>query len=101
MNEQLVQQLTDNISKNPTCESYHIQKFFGDKPIEEYSFLRFMEEYKDGSIAPGITDSEIIDVLINRVRTKKVSFKYIDAGDKLFREHIISSLENLQELING
>ena len=101
MNEQLVQQITDNISKNSTCESYHIQKFFGDKPIEEYSFLRFMEEYKDGSIAPGITDSEIIDILLNRIKTNKVSFKYIDTNDKLIREHIISSLENLQELIDG
>lgn len=101
MDEQIVQQITDNISKNPTCESYHIQKFFGDKPIEEYSFLRFMEESLDGSIAPGITDSEIIDVLINRIRTKKVSFKYIDTEDELIREHIISSLENLQELIDG
>ena len=101
MDEQLVQQITDNISKNPTCESYHIQKFFGDKPIEEYNFIRFMEEYSDGSIAPGITDNEIIDILINRIRTKKVSFKYIDTEDKLILDYIISSLQNLQELING
>lgn len=101
MDEQIVQQITDNISKNPTCESYHIQKFFGDKPIEEYSFLRFMEEHNDGSIAPGITDVEIIDILINRIKTNKVSFKYIDTEDKLILDHIISSLQNLQELIDG
>lgn len=101
MDEQLVQQLTDNISKNPTCENYHIQKFFGDKPIEEYSFLRFMEEHSDGSIAPGITDNEIIDILINRIKTKKISFKTKDIEEGLIRDYIISSLETLQELIDG
>ena len=101
MEEQLIEQINDDISKNPTCEYYHLRKYFGDKPIEEYSFLRFMEAYSDGSIAPGITDNEIIDILINRIRTKKVSFKYIDTEDKLILDHIISSLQNLQELING
>ena len=101
MEEQIVKQINDDISKNPTCECYHLRKYFGDKPLEEYSILRMMETFQDGSIAPGITDSEIIDVLINRIRTKKVSFKYIDTEDKLIREYIISSLENLQELING
>lgn len=100
MDEQIVQQLTDNISKNPTCESYHIQKFFGDKPIEEYSFLRFMEEHEDGFIVPGITDSEIIDILLNRIKTKKISFKTKDIEEELIRDYIISSLETLQELID-
>lgn len=78
MDEQLVQQITDNISKNPTCESYHIQKFFGDKPIEEYNFIRFMEEYPDGSVAPGIKDTELLEILLYRNASNEESVKLIN-----------------------
>ena len=100
MEEQLIQQINKDVSKNPTCECYYLKKYFGNEPIEAYSTIRMMETFQDGLIAPGITDSEIIDILINRIRTKKVSFKYIDTEDELIWEHIISSLENLQELID-
>lgn len=94
MDEQIVQQLTDNISKNPTCESYHIQKFFGDKPIEEYSFLRFMEEYSDGSIAPGITDKELIIILLNRIETNKIKYTNYNSPqlNNSYRELFIKTL---------
>ena len=62
MEEQIVKQINDDISKNPTCECYHIRKYFGDKPLEEYSILRMMETFQDGSIAPGIKDSELVSL---------------------------------------
>lgn len=66
MKEQLIKQIDDDLSKNPTCECYHLRKYFGNKPLEEYSILRMMETFQDGSIAPGIKDSELVDLLIWR-----------------------------------
>lgn len=105
MDEQLVQQITENVSKNPNYEIYHLRKYFGKTLDNKYLNLEFTDKYIDENgenwDTSGITDSEIIDILINRIKTNKVSFKYIDTEDKLIREHIISSLENLQELIDG
>lgn len=105
MNEQLVQQITENVSKNPNYEIYHLRKYFGKTLDNKYLNLEFTDKHIDENgenwDTSGITDSEIIDILINRIKTNKVSFKYIDTEDKLIREHIISSLENLQELIDG
>ena len=39
MNEQLVQQLTENVSKNPNCEIYHLKNYFGENPDNRYTFL--------------------------------------------------------------
>lgn len=66
MEEQLVKQIDNDLSKNPTCECYHLRKYFGNKPLEEYSILRMMETFQDGSIAPGIKDSELVHLLIYR-----------------------------------
>lgn len=71
MEEQLVKQINDDLSKNPTCECYHLRKYFGDKPLEEYSILRMMETFQDGSIAPGIKDSELVSLLIYRAASSK------------------------------
>lgn len=71
MEEQLVKQIDDDLSKNPTCECYHLRKYFGDKPLEEYSVLRMMETFQDGSIAPGIKDSELVSLLIYRAASSK------------------------------
>lgn len=75
MEEQIVKQINDDISKNPTCECYHLRKYFGDKPLEEYSILRMMETFQDGSIAPGIKDSELVDLLFNRVYSLPISLE--------------------------
>lgn len=69
MEEQLIQQINDDISKNPTCECYHLRKYFKNKPLEEYSILRMMETFQDGSVAPGIKDIELIELLLHRVDT--------------------------------
>lgn len=71
MEEQLIQQINDDISKNPTCECYHLRKYFKDKPLEEYSILRMMETFQDGSVAPGIKDSELVSLLIYRAVSNK------------------------------
>lgn len=71
MEEQIVKQINDNISKNPNCECYHIRKYFGNKPLEEYSIIRMMETLQDGFIAPGIKDSELVSLLIYRAASNK------------------------------
>lgn len=71
MEEQIVKQINDDISKNPNCECYHIRKYFGDKPLEEYSVIRMMETLQDGFIAPGVKDSELVSLLIYRAASSK------------------------------
>lgn len=78
MDEQLVQQINDDISKNPTCECYHIRKYFRDKPLEEYSILRMMEIFQDGSVAPGIKDTELLEILLYRNASNEESVKLIN-----------------------
>lgn len=78
MEEQLVNQINDNLSKNPTCQCYHLRKYFGDKPLEEYSILRMMETFQDGSIAPGIKDSELLDLLLYRNESNEIVAKLIN-----------------------
>lgn len=78
MEEQLVKQINDDLSKNPTCECYHLRKYFGDKPLEEYSILRMMETFQDGSIAPGIKDSELLDLLLYRNESNEIVAKLIN-----------------------
>lgn len=78
MEEQLIQQINDDISKNPTCECYHLRKYFGDKPLEEYSILRMMETFQDGSIAPGIKDTELLEILLYRNASNEESVKLIN-----------------------
>lgn len=71
MEEQIVKQINDDISKNPNCECYHIRKYFGDKPLEEYSVIRMIETLQDGFIAPGVKDSELVSLLIYRAASSK------------------------------
>lgn len=78
MEEQLVKQINDDLSKNPTCECYHLRKYFGDKPLEEYSILRMMEIFQDGSIAPGIKDNELLDLLLYRNKSNEIVVKLIN-----------------------
>lgn len=78
MEEQIVKQINDDISKNPTCECYHIRKYFGDKPLEEYSVIRMMETLQDGFIAPGIKDTELLDILLYRNASNEESVKLIN-----------------------
>lgn len=78
MEEQIVKQINDDISKNPTCECYHLRKYFGDKPLEEYSVLRMMETFQDGSIAPGIKDTELLEILLYRNVSNEESVKLIN-----------------------
>ena len=78
MEEQIVKQINDDISKNPTCECYHLRKYFGDKPLEEYSVLRMMETFQDGSIAPGIKDTELLEILLYRNASNEESVKLIN-----------------------
>lgn len=78
MEEQLIKQINDDISKNPTCECYHLRKYFGDKPLEEYSILRMMETFQDGSIAPGIKDTELLEILLYRNVSNEESVKLIN-----------------------
>lgn len=86
MEEQLVDQINNDLSKNPTCECYHLRKYFGDKPLEEYSILRMMETFQDGFIAPGIKDSELVDLLIWRtVRNFENNPKLRDCLNYLFK----------------
>ena len=78
MEEQIVKQINDDISKNPNCECYHLRKYFGDKPLEEYSILRMMETFQDGSIAPGIKDTELLEILLYRNASNEESVKLIN-----------------------
>lgn len=80
MEEQLIQQINKDVSKNPTCECYYIRKYFGNEPIEAYSTLRMMETFQDGLIAPGIKDRELLDVLLYR---NKSNSEFIELINKL------------------
>lgn len=71
MEEQLIQQINKDVSKNPTCECYYLRKYFGHEPIEAYSTLRMMETFQDGLIVPGIKDSELVSLLIYRAISSK------------------------------
>ena len=95
MEEQIVKQINDDISKNPNCECYHLRKYFGDKLLEEYSIIRMMETLQDGSIAPGIKDKELIQVLLNRVKTNKIYYTKDNSvqTNNYYRELFIKTLE--------
>lgn len=78
MEEQLIQQINKDVSKNPTCECYYLKKYFGNEPIEAYSTIRMMETFQDGLIAPGIKDKELLDVLLYRNKSNEESVKLIN-----------------------
>lgn len=78
MDEQIVQQLTENVSKNPNYEIYHLKNYFGENPDNRYTFLEFTDKYIDENEedwdTSGITDKELIEVLLNRIKTNKVFY---------------------------
>ena len=78
MEEQLIQQINKDVSKNTTCECYYLRKYFGREPIEAYSTLRMMETFQDGLIAPGIKDRELLDVLLYRNKSNRESVELIN-----------------------
>ncbi len=101
MNEQLVQQLTENVSKNPNYEIYHLKNYFGENPDNRYTFLEFTDTYidenKEDWDTSGITDKELIEVLLNRVKTNKVCYdesRSIKINDN-FRELFINFLQTM------
>lgn len=106
MCNQLLEEITQNVTKNPNWEEYFLQQYFDDIPDNKYHHLHFTEVCEtdvngDDWYSSGITDSEIIDVLINRLKSNKINIKLDDVRGEILKEYFISTLETLQELING
>lgn len=99
MNEQLVQQLTKNVSKNPNYEIYHLKNYFGENPDNRYTVLEFTDKYidenKEDWDTSGITDKELIEVLLNRIKTDKVCYTKDNSKqtNNCYKELFIETLE--------
>lgn len=76
MEDQILKQITENITKNPFYEQYYIRKYFRDQPVDSYIPIRMMEVLPDKSIALGLKDSELIELLLYRVETIFKDTKY-------------------------
>ena len=66
---QLLKEISNNISKVPNSELYFLKKYYKNTALEDYLSIRFQEKFLDGSIVPGIKDSELVEVLLTRVDT--------------------------------
>lgn len=97
MDTQILKTLSPTISKNPSSESYYLSKFFKDKLLDEYSSIRFMEQAKDGFVAPGIKDSELLELLIHRAVT--VHYKFKNQEDLI--KSLNDSLDYILEIENN
>lgn len=69
MEDQILKQVTKNITKNPFYEQYYIRKYFGDQSVDSYIPIRMMEILPDKSMALGLKDSELLELLLYRVDT--------------------------------
>lgn len=101
MDEQLVQQITEDVSKNPNYEIYHLRKYFGKTLDNKYLNLEFTDKYIDENgenwDTSGITDKELIEVLLNRIKTNKVCYdesRSIKINDN-FRDLFINLLQTM------
>lgn len=63
MEDQILKQVTEDITKNPFYEQYYIRKYFGDQPVNSYIPIRMMEVLPDKSIALGLKDYELLELV--------------------------------------
>ena len=66
MEDQVLKQVTEDITKNPFYEQYYIRKYFGDEPVDSYIPIRMMEILPDKSIALGLKDRELLELVKHR-----------------------------------
>lgn len=79
MCNQLLEEVTQNITKNPNWEEYFLQQYFDDVPDNKYHHLYFTEVCEtdvngDDWYSSGITDKELIEILLHRLKTDKINF---------------------------
>lgn len=63
MEDQILKQVTEDITKNPFYEQYYVRKYFGDQPVDSYIPIRMMEILPDKSIALGLKDYELLELV--------------------------------------
>lgn len=63
MEDQILKQVTEDITKNPFYEQYYVRKYFGDQPVDSYIPIRMMEILPDKSIALGLKDYELLELI--------------------------------------
>lgn len=63
MEDQILKQVTEDITKNPFYEQYYIRKYFGNQPVDSYIPIRMMEALPDKSIALGLKDYELLELV--------------------------------------
>lgn len=66
MEDQFLKQVTEDITKNPFYEQYYIRKYFGNQPVDSYIPIRMMEVLPDKSIALGLKDYELLELVKHR-----------------------------------
>lgn len=79
MCNQLLEEITPNVTKNPNWEEYFLKNYFDDVPGKGFHYLHFTEVCEtdvngDDWYSAGITDKELIEVLLHRLKTDKISF---------------------------
>lgn len=63
MEDQILKQVTEDITKNPFYEQYYVRKYFRDQPVNSYIPIRMMEVLPDKSIALGLKDYELLELV--------------------------------------
>lgn len=66
MEDQILKQVTEDITKNPLYEQYYVRKYFGNQPVDSYIPIRMMEILPDKSIALGLKDYELLELVKHR-----------------------------------
>lgn len=66
MEDQILKQVTEDITKNPLYEQYYVRKYFGNQPVDSYIPIRMMEVLPDKSIALGLKDYELLELVKHR-----------------------------------
>lgn len=63
MEDQILKQVTEDITKNPFYEQYYVRKYFGNQSVDSYIPIRMMEVLPDKSIALGLKDYELLELV--------------------------------------
>lgn len=100
MCDQLLEGVTQNVTKNPNWEEYFLQQYFDDIPDNTYHHLHFTEVCEtdvngDDWYSSGITDKELIEVLLHRIKTDKVCYTKdnLKQINNCYKELFIKTLE--------
>lgn len=100
MGDQLLEEITQNVTKNPNWEEYFLQKYFDDVPDNKYHHLHFTEVCEtdvngDDWYSSGVTDKELIEVLLHRIKTDKVCYTKDNSKqtNSCYKELFIKTLE--------